>query len=435
MRGSRKLIQKVILSLTASFLTAAFIFLNLALAASPAELQQSIEAKGKELQTINSQIQQTQSQINQVQGQGRTLKQALAELSYQVNQVNLGIRSSEINIEKLRLELQSLGYELSDVKKEVDVKEEAIAKILRQVQQKDNEGLLEVVLRNETLADSLIEIQGLRDIQSNLSVSVGELNIFQGELEENINTTNDKKGQVETENSKLKNRKGILADQQNEKDRLLKETKNQEGLYQERLKKLQVQQQGILDQISQLESQLKARFDPGVLPKKKAGLLILPVALVDDGGVGRISQNYGETAYSTRFYKGQPHNGMDISAPLGTPIYAASDGRVVRTDHNGTYYQYGRYILIDHGNNLSTLYAHLSGYAVSVGQSVTKGQLIGYVGNTGFVTGPHLHFGLYATPAGGWGTVNSKLEAGLVSVPPASGLVPIGVTLNPLNYL
>ena len=403
------------------------------LAAAPEDLQRSIEDKGKELQEINSKIRATQSQIIELQGQGKTLKQALATLGYQVDQVNLGIKSSEINIDKLRLELKSLGYELNDVSVEIDGEEEAIAKILRQLQQKDRDGLLVVLLKNETLADGLFEIQSLRDVQNNLSLNVSELTTFQEQLESNLVLTTDKKSELEVENVNLKSRKSILADQQTEKDRLLKETKNQEGLYQKRLTELESQQRGILDEITRIEAELRTRFKPADLPSKKTASFVWPITL--DGGKIRITQNWGETALAGRFYKGQAHNGMDIGAPIGTPVYAADGGKIVRVDYNGRSYQYGRYILIDHGNGLSTLYAHLSETATSGGQSVTKGQLIGYVGATGFVTGPHLHFGVYATPSGGWQIVNSKSQPGFVSVPPASGLVPIGITLNPQNYL
>ncbi|MBI2594966.1 MAG: peptidoglycan DD-metalloendopeptidase family protein, partial [Candidatus Colwellbacteria bacterium] len=218
-----------------------------------------------------------------------------------------------------------------------------------------------------------------------------------------------------------------------EKDQLLKETKNQEGLYQKKLTQLESQQRGILDEITRIEAELRARFKPEDLPKKKTAAFAWPLVL--DGGKIKITQNWGETALSGRFYKGQAHNGMDIGAPIGTPVYATADGHVVQVDYNGRYYQYGRYVLIDHGNGLSSLYAHLSGATVGSGQSVTKGQVIGYVGDTGFVTGPHLHFGVYVTPGGGWQITSSKSQPGLLSVPPASGLVPIGVTVNPQSYL
>lgn len=86
------------------------------------------------------------------------------------------------------------------------------------------------------------------------------------------------------------------------------------------------------------------------------------------------------------------YNGIDIAAPSGTPIYAAAGGSVVVAKNNGGYNGgYGNYIVIDHGNGTQTLYAHMTSTEVS-GGSVSKGDLIGYVGNTGRSTGNHLHF-------------------------------------------
>lgn len=82
------------------------------------------------------------------------------------------------------------------------------------------------------------------------------------------------------------------------------------------------------------------------------------------------------------------HAGGDMGAPSGTPIYAAADGVVVLANERGGY---GNCTLIDHGNSLATLYGHQSGIVVQAGQTVERGELIGYVGSTGLSTGPHLH--------------------------------------------
>jgi murein DD-endopeptidase MepM/ murein hydrolase activator NlpD len=83
------------------------------------------------------------------------------------------------------------------------------------------------------------------------------------------------------------------------------------------------------------------------------------------------------------------HEGIDIAVPEGTPIRAAKGGTVIMASYNGGY---GNYTCIDHGGGLSTCYAHQSAFAASSGQSVDQGQIIGYSGNTGSSTGPHLHF-------------------------------------------
>jgi murein DD-endopeptidase MepM/ murein hydrolase activator NlpD len=87
--------------------------------------------------------------------------------------------------------------------------------------------------------------------------------------------------------------------------------------------------------------------------------------------------------------EGAFHSGIDISASFGTPVHAAADG-VVQTASMES--GYGREVVIDHGNGIQTLYGHLSGFAVTVGQQVREGQIIGYVGMSGRSTGPHLHY-------------------------------------------
>ncbi len=83
------------------------------------------------------------------------------------------------------------------------------------------------------------------------------------------------------------------------------------------------------------------------------------------------------------------HNGVDLAAPRGTPVYATADGVVEMAKYWGSY---GNYVQIGHGGDLETRYAHLASYNVRDGEQVRKGDLIGYVGSTGRSTGPHLHY-------------------------------------------
>ena len=137
---------------------------------------------------------------------------------------------------------------------------------------------------------------------------------------------------------------------------------------------------------AQLSAQLQAAQAPpgpgasGTAPPASgapasAGGLIWPVS-------GPITSPFG-------MRWGSLHPGLDIGAGMGTPIKAAAAGRVIVAAYSGGY---GNLVVIDHGNGIATAYAHQSQIAVSVGQQVGQGQVIGYVGSTGFSTGPHLHF-------------------------------------------
>src|SRR5580698_7373164 len=88
--------------------------------------------------------------------------------------------------------------------------------------------------------------------------------------------------------------------------------------------------------------------------------------------------------------EGEFHSGVDISAPIGTPVHAAADGIVFSAEYAGG--GYGKMVIIDHGNGLKTRYAHLSSFEVLPGQEIRRGEIIARSGNTGRVTAPHLHF-------------------------------------------
>ena len=153
-----------------------------------------------------------------------------------------------------------------------------------------------------------------------------------------------------------------------------------------------------------------------------------------------ITQRFGITTDSGRLYASGSHNGMDLGIPVGSAVRSARQGVVWgtgNTDEQPGCYSYGRWIMVKHDNGLSTLYSHLSSTIVSSGQAVTKGQTIGYSGGTpgaygsGYSTGPHLHFGLYATQATRLQLYTSSINCKKVVIPMADPKA----YLDPLSYL
>lgn len=129
--------------------------------------------------------------------------------------------------------------------------------------------------------------------------------------------------------------------------------------------------------------------------------------IIPNGEIASVTSNYipsGTNTVVSSGYYARPlqggrrtqgmhgNNGVDIAAPLGTPVVASAGGTVIIARSSGWNGGYGLYVVISHSNGTQTLYAHLSSVNVSVGDTVSKGQVIGKVGNTGKSTGPHLHF-------------------------------------------
>ena len=121
---------------------------------------------------------------------------------------------------------------------------------------------------------------------------------------------------------------------------------------------------------------------------RNGALPIQVAALVDGGG---LNAGFGSRGYSMGGNGSPRHDGVDILAANGAAIRAASDGRIVDLGWRGNY---GRFLLIRHSDRIETAYAHLSRYAerLAIGQTVRRGEVVGYVGTTGNATGPHLHF-------------------------------------------
>ena len=141
-----------------------------------------------------------------------------------------------------------------------------------------------------------------------------------------------------------------------------------------------VQQEKELDNTSnQIEQELKILKSSYI---GATGVMIRPAP-------GPITSPYSKTKVHPVFGAVRPHNGTDIGAPHGHEICAVDNGIVIYADWRDNY---GWTTILDHGNGLTTLYAHQSKLVVNIGDEVVKGDVIGYVGSTGYSTGPHLHF-------------------------------------------
>jgi murein DD-endopeptidase MepM/ murein hydrolase activator NlpD len=189
---------------------------------------------------------------------------------------------------------------------------------------------------------------------------------------ENRNEIEDKKAELARTRAQLEAREAELAAVRDQKAAAL-DTVNSN------IEKLEGDVSDLQDQIQQQIQAASAT--PGVEPLQ-AG----PVQGASGGWIWPVN---GTLTSPFGYRWGRMHEGIDISVPEGTPVRAAKPGNVILAAYTGGY---GNYTCVDHGGGLSSCYAHQSSYAVSSGDSVAQGAVIGYSGNTGSSTGPHLHF-------------------------------------------
>lgn len=398
------------------------------------ELEKLIRSKSEELEKINAQIKETEQNLEKTKNERISLQKNLDSLQNNINQLQLSIKADEITAQKLSLEIDSLTYDVNDIELAVANKRETIAYLLRELQHKDNTSFLYIFLKNKSLADGVLETQSLQNLREQLSVDIVNLSNLQKELNNKILAISDRKTEIEFRKQNSEVRKSLIEEQKQTRAIILSQTKNKESSYKQQLEELRKQQDDISDVIAKIEDRLRAEFNFNLLPAKRPGVLGWPLPPENR----RITQHFGEISY---LYRGKPHNGLDIGASIGTPVFASDDGIVLAVDNNDksswSKYQYGKYVLIQHPNGLATLYAHLSHQIVRKGDNVVRGQLIGYSGNTGYSTGPHLHLGLYWAPRGICPSAASNPIdcVQLKSIPPAAGLVPVGVVIAPEDYL
>lgn len=213
----------------------------------------------------------------------------------------------------------------------------------------------------------------------------------------------------------------------------MNDTKNSQANYSKLLATRQQQKEAFEREVDSLQEQLKITIDPTHIPKTGTGVLVYPLDTI------RVTQYFGNTTFATKnpqIYTTGSHPGIDFAASIGTPVKAALGGTVVAAANmdvagGGRCRAYGKWIMIKHTNGLSTLYGHLSLIGVTKGQTVSTGDIIGYSGNTGATTGPHLHFGVYATEGVRITNLTSSSYCSGVLYP----LADPKAYLNPLSYL
>jgi murein DD-endopeptidase MepM/ murein hydrolase activator NlpD len=325
------------------------------------------------------------------------------------------INKSERQIDNLDQEIADITLQISEKEKLIAIQKNLLGELMRSYYDRQGQSQFQLLLSVNEASQLMSNNDWTLQTGDRIREILGEIRVIRQSLGERHETLQSKKNELDSLRLQLEQRNIYLENTKQSKEVAVTQTKKEENKYQSIISDLEKERKEIEEEIEKLEADKVGQLDLSKIPAFKKSLLAYPVGSV------RISQKYGKTTF-TRWYSF--HNGIDFAGPSGTSIYAAADGKVLATGNNGKY-AYGKWIAIDHGNGLVTLYGHLSSQKVSKGDKVEKGERIGLMGSTGYSTGPHLHFTVFAKNS--FEVVPSSSVKGL--------MLPTGAHVNPSKYL
>jgi murein DD-endopeptidase MepM/ murein hydrolase activator NlpD len=396
------------------------------------DLKLKIDDRNKQLEAIQQEIEQYEKQLEEVGAEKSTLQNAIKALDLTRSKLLADIRKIQKQIDNETLNINKLNIEIEDKEEKIILNNKAITEALKKVNEADNFSMIEGVLSNKSLSDLWKSVESLQRFQVVLEEDIESLKEIKVSLAKNKDEVEERRLNLISQKTELNGKTKVVEQNKSEKNDLLSVTKNKEDNYKTLLEEKVRQRELFERELFEYESRLQFELDPNKLPSSGKGVLMWPVKNV------RITQKFGLTSDSKKLYASGSHNGVDFGVPVGTTVMAALGGVVEGTGNTDQYrgcLSYGKWVLVKHSNGLSTLYAHLSVINVSLNQELKTGDIIGFSGNTGYSTGPHLHFTLFASQ----GVRLAKLgEISGKTTKCAQATIPVAPShayLDPLVYL
>lgn len=420
---------KGIKRLTALVLTA------LLITAAPLSYATSIEDMQAQQAALAQQKAELRDKIAALDSEEEQKEERQALLTEEIKTIEAQIDTAQENIKSLNVSITELEEQLEQAEVEIQDTMELLKKRLAALYSAGKVSTLEILFDSDSLHDFSVRTELIATITKHDKALITEVSDY-------MEKTNEQRDELEAQKTTLADEKKLLESSQTElqeleeeNSALLEEIRAQKGEAEAALERTKEDEYALSNYIASLIAQMqkqeedaKATPTPTPVPTVEPTPTPTPVPTpeIDENGEEQPTPTptpvptakptptptpkpSGSSSSSSESFSwpvpgyytvtcsfGSGHNGMDIAAPRGTPIVASRSGTVmVANDSDEWGYSWGYYVSIYHDSTYSTLYAHMSSVAVSAGQWVNKGDVIGYVGNTGYSFGNHLHFEIY----------------------------------------
>ena len=373
-------------------------------AASSSEIKKQLEELKEEKAEIQAQIKEVQSQydanaeeITDMVAQKDAIDQEIGLLHEQVNNINEQLSAYSQLIADKQDELDAAQYHLAELN-------EKNKERIRAMEEEGKLSYWSIIFKANDFSDLLDRINMIEEINASDQRRLEEMSAAAEKVAAAQEELATEKADLEIARDELDATEVELEEKRAQADELLTELIAKGKEFEAIIDESEDLQDELMQEIAQAEKDLKeaqykewlATYVPPTTKPSGKDTTPSTQAPSSSGWVSPVSSYRLTSPFGMRLHPIQKvwkmHNGVDMAAPQGTPIYAAKAGKVTTTSYQAG--GAGYYVSINHGDGFSSIYMHMTHYIVSPGQYVSAGQVIGYVGSTGGSTGPHLHFGI-----------------------------------------
>lgn len=345
------------------------------------------------VQEKKSQLNETKKNIENLKEKINDVKEKQENVEKEINNLNNKIESIQKNIQKVNQEIyitkkniKTLNKEIQELQKQYEEQVDLFNQRIKVLYMNGPSSFIEVLFDSVNFSDFFARMDNIMAVMESDKQLLKEISDKKQNIKIKIEEVTRTEANLISMQKSYEEQKKELDDISKEQRKLYSKLENDKEYLEKTLKQEEAESKALEQQIQQLQAKQSSNSTPsrGNGATSKTGIL----KLSDIGYMPPITSPFGMRYHPVLGYSAM-HYGLDIAVPSGTPIYAMADGQVIISDFVGSY---GNLVVIDHGNGVTSLYAHLSSRQVSVGQAVNKGQLVAISGNTGRSTGPHLHF-------------------------------------------
>lgn len=357
-------------------------------AASASDIEKELKQQEQQYDKIQKQIATNRKKLTETQKREKNVALQVENLSQKLTVTQQKVNVTSLSVRRVQNNIATLNKKIADTEKNIEDNKALLKERFISIYKYGGIAQFNLYMSSQGAQDALTTSYLLGKIAEQDQILIKKLAAEKEDLERSKQDLQQQRSKLENEVTNLQKEQKDLQSATNERNQLLAKVRKDKALFlaeQEELLRASKELQSTIKRLLAEKRKLAQAKNPGQKETVyyRGGKLAWPLPVA-----GRITSSFGTRIHPV-FKTKTTHTGVDIAAPKGTAINAADAGEILYT---GWLRGYGQVVIVDHGADLTTVYAHMSKIETTEGAKVRRGQLIGRVGSTGVSTGNHLHF-------------------------------------------